>query len=242
MSKHHTALQTIIIHMNTNEHWHDFISYCKLLEAGLRKLAFKHLETFISNAKKWESKDQEEFAISLFTILDVSNEKDEVLTFPLHSFLIDILYRWTENNPFDSRPFRWIGIYMDYYNKDDDIEKFLRKAIELGGDTEQEAMIYLVSDYINTLEFGTHEFPSGYCGDLSECIERLPYILQLIDRIQNKNLKEQNIGQMQEQLHLILDWLKHTQNPVDAVRIWEKEQTKELEKSLVYYLNNSSSH
>ncbi|PGU09901.1 hypothetical protein COD21_17550 [Bacillus cereus] len=242
MSKHHTALQTIIIHMNTNEHWHDFISYCKLLEAGLRKLAFKHLETFISNAKKWESKDQEEFAISLFTILDVSNEKDEVLTFPLHSFLIDILYRWTENNPFDSRPFRWIGIYMDYFNKDDDIEKFLRKAIELGGDTEQEAMIYLVSDYINTLEFGTHEFPSGYCGDLSECIERLPYILQLIDRIQNKNLKEQNIGQMQEQLHLILDWLKHTQNPVDAVRIWEKEQTKELEKSLVYYLNNSSSH
>ncbi|MBS9803686.1 hypothetical protein [Bacillus cereus] len=242
MSKHHTALQTIIIHMNTNEHWHDFISYCKQLEAGLRKLAFKHLETFISNAKKWESKDQEEFAISLFTILDVSNEKDEVLTFPLNSFLIDILYRWTENNPFDSRPFRWIGIYMDSSNKDNDLEKFLRKAIELGGDTEQEAMIYLVSDYIDTLEFGTHEFPSGYCGDLSECIERLPYMLQLIDRIQNKNLKEQNILQVQEQLHLILDWLKHTQNPVDAVRIWEKEQTQKLEKSIVYYLNNSSSH
>ncbi|MFC9448167.1 hypothetical protein ACFTSE_18450 [Bacillus cereus] len=242
MSKHHTALQTIIIHMNTNEHWHDFISYCKQLEAGLRKLAFKHLETFISNAKKWESKDQEEFAISLFTILDVSNEKDEVLTFPLNSFLIDILYRWTENNPFDSRPFRWIGIYMDSSNKDNDLEKSLRKAIELGGDTEQEAMIYLVSDYIDTLEFGTHEFPSGYCGDLSECIERLPYMLQLIDRIQNKNLKEQNILQVQEQLHLILDWLKHTQNPVDAVRIWEKEQTQKLEKSIVYYLNNSSSH
>lgn len=242
MSKHHTALQTIIIHMNTNEHWHDFISYYKQLEAGLRKLAFKHLETFISNAKKWESKDQEEFAISLFTILDVSNEKDEVLTFPLNSFLIDILYRWTENNPFDSRPFRWIGIYMDSSNKDNDLEKFLRKAIELGGDTEQEAMIYLVSDYIDTLEFGTYEFPSGYCGDLSECIERLPYMLQLIDRIQNKNLKEQNILQVQEQLHLILDWLKHTQNPVDAVRIWEKEQTKKLEKSIVYYLNNSSSH
>lgn len=178
----------------------------------------------------------------MFTILDALNEKDEVLTFSLNSFLIDILYRWTENNPIDSRPFRWIGIYMDSSNKDDDLEKSLRKAIELGGDTEQEAMIYLVSNYIHTLEFGTHEFPSGYCGDLSECIEKLPYMLQLINRIQNKNIKEQNIGQIQEQLHLILDWLKHTQIPVDAVRTWEKEQTKELEKSIVYHLNNSSSH
>ena len=193
---------------------------------GLRKLAYKHLETFISNAKKWESKDQEEFAISLFTILDASNEKDEVLTFSLNSFLIDILYRWTENTPFDSRPFRWIGIYMDSSNKEDDLEKSLRKAIELGGDTEQEAMIYLVSNYIHTLEFGTHEFPSGYCGDLSECIEKLPYMLQLTNRIQNKNIKEQNIGQIQEQLHLILDWLKHTQIPVDAVRIWEKNKLR----------------
>lgn len=141
MDKPLTALQTIIIHMNTNEHWHDFICYCQHREAGLRK------------------------------------------------------------------------------------------AIELGGDTEQEAMIYLVSNYIHTLEFGTHEFPSGYCGDLSECIEKLPYMLQLINRIQNKNIKEQNIGQIQEQLHLILDWLKHTQTPVDAVRTWEKEQTKELEKA-----------
>ena len=203
--------------------------------SGLRKLAYKHLETFISNAKKWESKDQEEFVISLFTILDALNEKDEVLTFALNSFLIDILYRWTENNPFDSRPFRWIGIYMDSSNKDDDLEKFLRKAIELGGDTEQEAMIYLVSNYIHTLEFGTHEFPSGYCGDLSECIEKLPYMLQLINRIQNKNIKEQNIDQIQEQLHLILDWLKHTQIPVDAVRTWEKEQTKELEKHRISF-------
>lgn len=210
--------------------------------SGLRKLAYKHLETFISNAKTWESKDQEEFAISLFTILDALNEKDEGLTFSLNSFLIDILYRWTENNPIDSRPFRWIGIYMDSSNKEDDLEKSLRKAIELGGDTEQKAMIYLVSNYINTLEFGTHEFPSGYCGDLSECIEKLPYMLQLTNRIQNKNIKEQNIGQIQEQLHLILDWLKHTQTPVDAVRTWEKEQTKELEKSIVYHLNNSSSH
>ena len=54
MSKNHTALQTIIIHMSTNGNWHDFISYCQQLEAGLRKLAFKHLETFITNAKKWE--------------------------------------------------------------------------------------------------------------------------------------------------------------------------------------------
>ena len=178
------------------------------------------------------------FAVYYFRCI---KRKDEVLTFSLNSFLIDILYRWTENNPFDSRPFRWIGIYMDSSNKEDDLEKFLRKAIELGGDTEQEAMIYLVSNYINTLEFGTHEFPSGYCRDLSECIEKLPYMLQLIDRIQNKNIKEQNIGQIQEQLHLILDWLKHTQTPVDAVRIWEKEQTKELEKVIVYYLHNSSS-
>ncbi|ANC08278.1 MULTISPECIES: hypothetical protein [Bacillus cereus group] len=241
MDKPLTALQTIIIHMNTTEHWHDFICYCQHREAGLRKLAYKHLETFITNAKKWESKDQEEFAISLFTILDASNEKDEVLTFSLNSFLIDILYRWTENTPFDSRPFRWIGIYMDSSNKEDDLEKSLRKAIELGGDTEQEAMIYLVSNYINTLDFGTHELPSGYCGDLGECIEKLPYMLQLINRIQNKNIKEQNIGQIQEQLHLILDWLKHTQTPVDAIRIRKKEQTKELEKVIVYYLHNSSS-
>lgn len=74
-------------------------------------------------------KDQEEFAISLFTILDALNEKDEVLTFALNSFLIDILYRWTENNPFDSRPFRWIGIYMDSSNKDDDLENSFEKRL-----------------------------------------------------------------------------------------------------------------
>lgn len=144
MDKPLTTLQTIIIHMNTNEHWHDFICYCQHREAGLRKLAYKHLETFISNAKTWESKDQEEFAISLFTILDALNEKDEGLTFSLNSFLIDILYRWTENNPIDSRPFRWIGIYMDSSNKEDDLEKSLRKAIELGGDIEQKAMKSIV--------------------------------------------------------------------------------------------------
>ncbi|TKJ02565.1 hypothetical protein FC702_18045, partial [Bacillus cereus] len=74
-----------------------------------------------------------------------------------------------------------------------------------------------------------------------ECIEKLPYMLQLIDRIQNKNIKEQNIGQIQERLHLILDWLKHIQTPVDAVRTWKKEQTKALEKVIVYYLHNSLS-
>ena len=239
MSKNHTALQTIIIHMSTNENWHDFISYCQQLEAGLRKIAFKHLDTFITNAKKWESKDQQEFAIMLFTILDTSNEKNEVLTFPLNCFLIDILYHWLEKDPSDSRPFRWMGLYMGSGNTDEDLEQLLQKAIELGGDTEQEAMIRLVSYYIDCLEFGTHEFPSGYCVDLNECIEKLPYMVQLIDRIWDDNIKEQKIGQIQEQLELILDWLKHTQNPVDAIRLWEKEQIKELENMILHYLNNS---
>jgi hypothetical protein len=226
--------------MNTNENWHDFISYCQQLEAGLRKLAFKHLDTFITNAKKWESKDQEEFAITLFNILDTSYEKSEVLTFHLNRFLIDILNRWIEKDPYDSRPFRWMGLYMYSAITDNDLETLFRKAIEIGGDTEQKAMIRLVSYYINCLEFGTHEFASGYCGDLSECIEKLPFMVQLIDKIQDENIKGQKIGQMQEQLKLVLDWLKHTQNPADAIRLWEKEQIKELENIILYYLNNRS--
>ncbi|MGH0512937.1 hypothetical protein [Bacillus cereus] len=242
MSKNHTALQAIIIHMNTNENWHDFISYCQQLEAGLRKLAFKHLDIFITNAKKWESKDQQEFAITLFTILDTSNEKNEVLTFPLNCFLIDILYQWLEKDPSDSRPFKWMGLYMGSGNTDEDLEQLLQKTIELGGDTEQEAMIHLVSYYINSLKFCTHEFPSGYCGDLNECKEKLPYMIQLIERIQDENIKEQILWQIQEQLDLILDWLKNAQNPVDAVRLWEKEQIKEFENMIFYHLNNSSGY
>lgn len=72
----------------------------------------------------------------MFIILDVLNEKDEVLIFLLNSFLIDILYRWIENILFDLRFFRWIGIYMDFSNKEDDLEKFFWKVIELGGDIE----------------------------------------------------------------------------------------------------------
>jgi len=64
-------------------------------------------------------------------------------------------------------------------------------------------------------------------------------MVQLIDRIWDDNIKEQKIGQIQEQLELILDWLKHTQNPVDAIRLWEKEQIKELENMILHYLNNS---
>ena len=73
--------------------------------------------------------------LSLFTILDTSNEKNEVLTFPLNYFLIDILYHWIEKDPSDSRPFRWMGLYMGSGNTDEDLEQLLQKAIELGGDT-----------------------------------------------------------------------------------------------------------
>lgn len=51
-------------------------------------------------------------------------------------------------------------------------------------------------------------------------------MLQLINRIQNKNIKKLHIGQIQVQLHLILDWLKHTQIPVDAARIRKKDKLR----------------
>ena len=38
MDKPLTALQTIIIHMNTTEHWHDFICYCQHRE-GTSKIS-----------------------------------------------------------------------------------------------------------------------------------------------------------------------------------------------------------
>lgn len=230
-----SALLRIMMAKNHDSRWKDFVEYCKLKNDGLRDLAFKKLKIFILKAEDWNFEDQKEFVISLFELISDASDIDEVFTFPVKQFLTEVLQKWRVREPSDIRPLRWMGIYLE---TGEEMERLLKKAIELGGMAEQEAMIHLITYYVRGIEFGTHELPSGYCGDLAEDQENFPYIFQLINNIQDVKKKKDLTEKLQNQVTLILSWLNHTLNPVDAISTWEKDRIKDFEDTVLRLLNS----
>jgi hypothetical protein len=230
-----SILQRIILAKNYESRWEYFVEYCKLRNQGFRDLAFKKLKLFILEAQVWSFENQKEFIISLFELINKDAETDEVFTFPLKQFLTEVLQKWRVSEPSDVRPLRWMGIYL---TTGEETEHFLKKAIELGGVPEQAAMIHLTSYYVKGIEFGTHELPSGYCGDLADDQNNFPFIVQLINQIQNMEKKKYLTEQLKYQASLILSWLKNTTNPVDAISTWEKERIKDFEDTVMRSLKS----
>lgn len=231
-----TSILQKIIHAKSNDStWENFVEYCKYRNQGIRDLAFKKLKIFISTAQDWSLEKQKEFIISLFELISNDADIDDVFTFPLKQFLIEVLQIWSVKEPSDIRPHRWMGIYLA---TGEDSEQFLKRTIELGGVAEQAAITDLISYYVKGIEFGTHELPSGYCGDLEEDQKNFPFIVQLINKIQDEENKKYLTTQLQYQANLILTWLNNTINPVDAIRTWEKERIKGFEEVVLRSLNS----
>jgi hypothetical protein len=55
------CLRKVAAQASANEAWSDYAHYCRNREAGLRGLAFQHLEKFLRNAKSWSFDDRSVF-------------------------------------------------------------------------------------------------------------------------------------------------------------------------------------
>jgi hypothetical protein len=225
MVKEVTSLQRIIQLKSGDPGWLGFVKYCESKEKGLRKLALTQLDQFIKTAQTWGFDVQKQFAIDFFSYVSETTEYYEVLTHPLEIYLKTVLEHWIIENPSDPRPYRWMGMYVS----GTDIERLLKRAIELGGNEEQEAIIRLSEFYIKGLEFGTHELPSGYCGLLHEDQENLPFVIELIHRISNEEIRSDLMNELVYYFSLIVNWLRNTPSPVDAEHLWSKEQIEVFE-------------
>lgn len=171
----------------------------------------------------------------MFELINKDLDIDKVLTIPLKQFLTEVIQKWRVSEPSDIRPLRWMGIYLA---TGEEMEQLLKKTIDLGGVAEQEAIIHLISYYVKGIEFGTHELPSGYCGDLQDDQETIPFIAYLLNKIKDQEIKKNLTEQLQYQVNLILTWLNNTINPVDAISTWERDRIKVFEDTVLRSINS----
>lgn len=171
------ALTNIIQNEHLNE-YPLFEKYCHLKEGGLRKESFKSLNSFIEEAKAWNTKKQQNFALWLFNLFETSENIHHVLVYPLEENLLKpLLEKWMIINPKDPKPYRWYGLFL---NTDKKI-KYLEIALKLGGTQEQQALLKIIDFYFNSLWYSFHHISEDlYLGDLDED-------KHLIEKIENLN-------------------------------------------------------
>ena len=107
----------------SKDSYEDYANYCLLIEKGLRKLAIKSLNKFISSAKERSVTEQRDLATELLTLSNENSDVHQLLPYPLQQYLIEIFKKWSEHEKENVIPHRWLGCMTG------NLESFL-KAVE----------------------------------------------------------------------------------------------------------------
>ncbi|WP_231689638.1 hypothetical protein [Bacillus sp. FJAT-27245] len=171
-----------------------FKKYCVLKDKGLRKDSFQALSTFNGEAKRWGFKKQQDFARWLFGLFEVSENNHELLVHPLEENLLKpILKEWMNSNPDDPRPYRWYALYLTTEKRID----YLNKALELGGSSEQTALLKLIDINLDSLSFSIHHITEdAYLGDIKEDSILITKSQQLNGMVECRQTRKTNDGSL----------------------------------------------
>ncbi|MDP4147730.1 MAG: hypothetical protein Q8936_25230 [Bacillota bacterium] len=220
---------------SNNGKYTSFIKYCEAKKSGLRKEAFKSLKSFLDETDKWSEEEKRNFLIDIFQIIEANDDDEVILPHPLKEFFIKVLRKWNEECKTDSRPYRWLGMFMGFEIEENSSE-LLKKAIELGGESEQGAVKKLLVTYISGLDFDTHELPASYLGDLEEDIKEFGEIIKTLNMLKDEELRLKLYEEIKYLQDLILDWNQFLKMNMKDFESWRKEQGKIIHKTIFHGL------
>jgi hypothetical protein len=156
--------------------WQDYADYCLEYERGLRSQAFVILGRFISRMEREPFEERRRFVSWLMQMADEQKGSHMLVPHPLRLRIVEpTLLEWTEADPRNSEPHRWIGGL-----------EHLERAIELDP-TDGIALRKLVILLLSWVSYATHELPSGYLGTVSEDLAILSKAEDLLPRLANED-------------------------------------------------------
>lgn len=134
--------------------WVEFGTYCDLQERGLRRQAFRVLDTFIAQIEKASFDARREFVSWLMHRADNRDGQSALLPHPLQTRVVTpTLAEWATANPNSAEPFRWLGTPLD-----------LRRAMTLDP-LDEIARRRFIDHVLAYVRYSVHELPIGYLGD-----------------------------------------------------------------------------
>ena len=216
-----------------NPAWIEYANYCFSREKGLRKIAFKHLEDFLSIANGWSFEQKMEFVKFLLPLFETVKEADYgAFPQPLHEGLVkSTLEQWCEQETEDERPFRWYGTY---YRS----ENHLLKALQLNpkDDTSRQR---LLSWWTYNIYYSIHHLPEGYIGEPNDDLELAQKAYSQIDQLTDLNLKDKWRKELEENLEFVRNYIDWEKSGHSNFEQWGKENKKKVNygKKAYYYEN-----
>jgi len=176
--------------------WQDYADFCLEYERGLRSQAFLILGRFISRLEREPFEERRRFVSWLMQTANEEKGSHMLVPHPLRVRIVDpTLLEWTEAEPRNSEPHRWIGG-----------REHLEKAIELDP-TDCIALRKLVIQLLSWVSYAAHELPAGYLGSTSEDLVILKNAEDLLPRLANEDDRAAYAATIAEERHAIHEYL-----------------------------------
>ncbi|MDQ1144040.1 hypothetical protein QE429_000867 [Bacillus sp. SORGH_AS 510] len=210
-----------------------FKEFCQYKEKGLRKEAFKSLDTFLNETKDWNAVKKRAFISWLFGWFEKSDDIHHVLVHPLEEKLLKpTLNDWMVEDSEDPKLFRWSGLFL----KTDDHLTHLEKALELGGKREQRVLEEIINYYIYSIEFSFHHInEDAYLGEIHEDQEILLKIDCLSTKVEDTQSKENIRQTVTYYKNLLNDWMEFSSQGKEGFVQWCTENGKDYGWTNSYY-------
>ncbi|KAB2331604.1 hypothetical protein F7731_18465 [Cytobacillus depressus] len=228
-----TDILTNLIQDKNLDSYPFFKEFCLFKEKGLRKDAFRSLNIFIKEARGWQVKRKNEFALWLFKWFEESEDIHYVLVHPLEeNVLKPILEDWMIEYPKDPQPFRWYGLFL----KSEKHLKYLETALRTGGKSEQRALMAIINYYLRSLEFSFHHISEdAYLGDISEDQDLVLKIENLSTEIIDVESEKYVSESVNYYKNLLCDWIAFKSKGKKGFLKWCADNGKDYGWTNSYY-------
>ncbi|HYG82244.1 MAG TPA: hypothetical protein VD861_17720 [Pyrinomonadaceae bacterium] len=180
--------------------WAEYARFCELLEKGLRKDAFAHLESFIESAAQWPLSEKQKFVSWLYHFAYEHRDDSYLLMpHPLRvKFLEPTLVEWIAREPESGEPHRWLGT-LDH----------LEEAIRLDPRDEiacERMASYLLNGVGNALSHLS--CCKYYAGNPEEDLQALEKVESLIEGLSEEGIRARHYVEMAELKEGVKDYLR----------------------------------
>lgn len=180
--------------------WAEYGKFCELLEKGLRKDAFAHLESFIESAAKWSLSEKKKFVSWLYSFAYACRDDSYLLIpYPLRvNFLEPTLAEWIVHEPESGEPHRWLGTldHLDAAIRLDPTDEIARERMAshiCGG----------VGNALSYLSCSKY-----YAGNPYEDLQALERVEALIEELSDAEMRAQYYVEMAELREGVRDYLR----------------------------------
>ncbi len=226
------ALLSIAEATSKNPKWKEYATYCINREKGLRKLAFKNLDNFITSTQNWTINDKIDFLKVIFLLFEGVAEADYGgFPQPLSEKVIKpTLEKWCEFEKTDNSPFRWYGTYYGS-------EAHLFKALEMNP-SDDVARSTILNWWTDRIYYSIHHLPDGYIGNPQEDLLLIEKIKAQISQLTDNKRKEYYTKELNEDLEIINNYIEWTKSKHLDFEEWGKENKKRVGYNLttIYYM------